>query len=140
MNKEQLALETRQAIRYFLRTLTNEAEMLKVASVYPPYKVGTEYATGDVFKYGENNVGDAQLYKVLQPHTSAEEWTPDTATSLYKPVGVTSDGYAEWVQPLGASDAYNSGDIVSHNGTLYISDIDANVWEPGVYGWSEYTE
>lgn len=29
------------------------------------------------------------------------------------------------------------GDKVSHNGKHWQSDIDANVYEPGVYGWSE---
>ena len=45
--------------------------------------------------------------------------------------------WPEWVQPTGAHDAYNTGDKVTHNGVKYISDVDANVWEPGVYGWSE---
>ena len=82
-------------------------------------------------------MGDPQLYQVFQAHTSAEQWKPDTATSLYKKIGVTEDGYAEWVQPLGASDAYNTGDVVSHGGELYQSTVDANVWEPGVYGWDK---
>jgi hypothetical protein len=66
------------------------------------------------------------------------EWTPDINTSLYKKIGMTDDGYPEWVQPLGASDAYNTGDIVSYNGTLYKSTIDGNVWAPNTYpqGWT----
>ena len=85
----------------------------------------------------ENTVGDVQLYQVLQNHISAEEWTPDTASSLYKKIGVTEEGYPEWVQPLGASDAYNTGDVVSDNGILYKSKIDGNVWSPADYpqGW-----
>ena len=94
-----------------------------------------------MFSYGVNSVGDPQLYQVLQDHTSSAEWTPDTAVSLYKAIGVTEDGYPEWVQPLGATDAYNKGDIVSYNGTLYISLIDANTWSPEAYpaGWEVYT-
>ena len=46
---------------------------------------------------------------------------------------MTSGGYPEWVQPLGASDAYNTGDIVSYNGKLYQSAIDASVWAPDAY-------
>ena len=121
---------------------TQSADMLEVPTVFPAYKVGKAYKTKEVFRYGENSVGDPQLYQVLQDHTSAEEWTPDTAASLYKKVGVTEDGYPEWVQPLGASDAYNTGDIVSYNGTLYKSTIDGNVWSPVDYpqGWTEVTE
>ena len=92
--------------------------------------------------YGVNAVGDPQLYQVLQDHTSTAEWTPNTATSLYKAVGIDPSGYPLWVQPLGATDAYNIGDIVSYNGKLYKSIINANVWAPDVYpaGWEEYTE
>ena len=136
-------LEIRKALQFYLATLdvdTDMDKMLAVPSVYPTYEVGKAYKTKEVFSYGENEVGDAQLYQVLQDHTSAEQWTPDTAVSLYKPIGVTEDGHAEWVQPLGASDAYNTGDIVSYNGTLYRSTIDGNVWSPVDYpqGWEVY--
>lgn len=144
MNKKQATLELRKAIQLFLATMdadTQTADIMEVASVFPKYKVGKAYKTKEVFAYGENSVGDAQLYQVLQDHTSAEEWTPDTTTSLYKKIGVTEDGYPEWVQPLGASDAYNAGDIVSYNGVLYKSTIDGNVWSPVDYpaGWAEYS-
>jgi hypothetical protein len=110
---------------------------MEVASVFPEYQVGKAYKIKDVFSYGTNSVGDRQLYQVLQDHTSTEEWTPDTTVSLYKPIGVTEEGYPEWVQPIGASDAYNTGDIVSYNGVLYKSLIDANTWSPEAYpqGW-----
>ena len=136
----QTALELRKALQFFLSTLDadTQAEMImEVPSVFPKYVVGKAYKVKEVFSYGTNAVGDAQLYQVLQDHTSAEQWTPDATPSLYKAVGVTEDGYPEWVQPLGASDAYNTGDIVSHNGTLYKSTIDGNVWNPVDYpqGW-----
>lgn len=144
MNKIQAALELRKALQLFLSTMdvdTQAENMMSVSSVFPKYEVGKAYKTKDVFSYGENSIGDAQLYQVLQDHTSAEEWTPDTATSLYKAVGVTREGYPEWVQPLGASDAYNTGDVVSYNGVLYESTIDGNVWSPDAYpaGWEAYT-
>ena len=139
MNKAQAALEFRKAVQYFLRTLTEEAEILEIASVFPSYELNHSYKAGDRFRYGENSVGDAQLYQVLQDHTSAAEWTPDASPSLYKTIGISEDGTPEWVQPLGATDAYNTGDVVIHKGVKYISTVDGNVWEPGVYGW-EVTE
>lgn len=142
MNHLQEALEIRKALQLFLSTLDSEADIekiLAVPTVFPKYEVGKSYKTKDIFAYGVNEVNDPQLYQVLQDHTSAEQWTPDTAVSLYKKIGVTEDGHAEWVQPIGASDAYNKGDIVSYNGTLYESTIDANVWSPADYpqGWNE---
>lgn len=145
MNMTQTALEMRTALQYFVASLDAETQldlMLEIPSVYPAYAVGKAYKTKDVFSYGINAVGDPQLYQVLQDHTSAAEWTPDTAVSLYKAIGVTETGYPVWVQPLGATDAYNTGDIVSYNGALYISTIDGNVWAPDTYpaGWTVYTE
>ena len=145
MTTKQQALELRKAIQLFLATMdvnTQAADMMEVASVFPKYQIGKVYKAKEVFAYGENAVGDAQLYQVLQDHTSTEEWTPDTANSLYKAIGVTESGYPEWVQPLGVSDAYNTGDIVSYNGTLYKSLIDSNTWSPEAYpqGWEVYNQ
>jgi len=145
MNMTQTALEMRTALQYFVASLDAETQldlMLEIPSVYPAYTVGKAYKTKDVFSYGINAVGDPQLYQVLQDHTSAAEWTPDAAVSLYKAIGVTETGYPVWVQPLGATDAYNTGDIVSYNGALYISTIDGNVWSPEAYpaGWKAYAE
>ena len=145
MDKLQAVRELRRAIQLFLSTLDPEEHavtLLEVPTVFPAYEVGRAYKIKDVFSYGTNAVGDPQLYQVLQAHTSAEQWPPDTATSLYKKIRVTSGGYPEWVQPLGATDAYNKGDIVSYKGKLYKSLIDSNVWAPDSYpaGWEAYQE
>ena len=44
----------------------------------------------------------------------------------------------DWVQPTGAHDAYNKGDKVRFEGSIYESLIDGNVWSPSVYpaGWA----
>lgn len=43
----------------------------------------------------------------------------------------------EWVQPTGAHDAYNTGDSVTFEGTVWVSVIDGNVWSPTAHpaGW-----
>ena len=140
MTRLQKAEQFRAALQKFAASLDETAAM-EIATVYPAYEIGKVYKAGDYFTSGENGVGDPQLYVVLQAHTSAAEWTPDTAVSLYKAVGVTAAGYAEWSQPVGATDAYNTGDIVDYNGTTYRSVIDANVWSPDAYpaGWEVYT-
>lgn len=140
MDKVYKAKQLRRALQLFIQSISDESVMMEVADVYPPYKVDQNYKIGDVFRYGVNADNETQLYQVLQDHTSASQWTPDSANSLYKKVGVTSDGTPVWTQPLGATDAYALGDVVSHNGKLWESTVDANVWEPGVYGWAEKTE
>lgn len=138
MNRTQAALELRRALQLFLGTLdadTQTEAILSVPSVFPKWEAGKNYTAKTVLGYGENSVGDVQLYQVLQAHTSSAEWTPDAAVSLFKKVGVTADGTPEWVQPLGREDSYMSGDITSHKGQTWVSTVDYNTWEPGVYGW-----
>lgn len=139
MTREQRAEQLRCAIQMFAQSLTDEQAM-EISAVYPPYHIGKEYAVNDLFVYGANSVGDPQLYRVLQAHTSQEDWPPDSTAALYKAVGISPSGYPEWSQPVGATDAYMTGDIVSYNGKLYICTADNNVYAPGVYGWTEYTE
>lgn len=99
--------------------------------LFPVWAEGVQYVTDDRRQYGE------KLYKCLQSHTSQADWTPDKAVSLWVEIPDPSQEYPEWKQPTGAQDAYNAGDKVSHNEKHWISDVDANVWEPGVYGWTE---
>lgn len=124
----------------FAQTL-GDTDALEVATVFPAYIVGKTYKTDEMFTYGVNAVGDPQLYRVVQNHTSAQEWTPDKTPSLYTPVGLTEEGHTIWSRPTGAHDAYNTGDIVDYNGTLYKSLIDGNTYSPDEYptGWELVT-
>ena len=141
MNRLQAAEQLRKALQMFAATLTEE-QALEVATVYPAWETEHAYAVGDIIQYGENSVGDPQLYKVVQAHTSQEDWTPDITAALYDAIGLDESGYPVWSQPSGAHDAYNTGDIVNYNGTLYKSLIDGNTWSPEAYpdGWEIYNE
>lgn len=137
MDRKQAAEQMRRALQMFAMTLTEE-QALEIPSVFPAWEAGKAYVVGDVISYGTNDVGDPQLYKVVQAHTSQENWIPGQGTdSLYDAFGLTPAGYPVWAQPSGTHDAYNTGDIVDYNGTLYKSLIDGNVWAPDAYpqGW-----
>lgn len=136
LNKLQAAEQLRKAIQKFATTLKDE-EAMEIATVFDSWVVDKAYRANDFVTYGTNNVGDPQLYKVIQDHTSQADWTPDTAASLYYSVGLDNSGHAVWSQPSGAHDAYNNGDIVNYNGTLYKSLIDGNTYSPDSYpaGW-----
>lgn len=141
MDRLQAAEQFRKALQMFAASLEDE-QALEVAAVFDPWQAGKSYTVGEYVTYGENSVGDPQLYKVVQAHTSQADWTPDNVPALYTAVGLDSSGYPVWAQPTGAHDAYNKGDIVNYNGTLYQSLIDGNVYSPEVYpaGWQIYTE
>jgi hypothetical protein len=115
-------------------------EMLPVA----PAKVAQanidwyqQWISGESLTVGDRRAYDGILYEVIQAHTTQDGWEPPNVPALFK--RVWTEEYPEWVQPAGAHDAYAKGAKVSHNGKKWISTADANVWEPGVYGW-EVTE
>ena len=140
MNRMQIADQFRKALQMFAESLTDE-KALEVATVYDQWEVGKAYTAGTFLLYGENGVGDPQLYKVVQDHVSQADWTPDATASIYTAIGLDDSGYPVWSQPTGAHDAYNKGDIVNYNGTLYQSMIDGNSYSPDAYpaGWAVYT-
>ena len=141
MNKLQIAEQFRKALQ-MLATSFSEDMAMEVATVFPTWSEGKTYNAGDYFTYGTNKVGDPQLYRVVQGHTSQADWIPGSTPSLYSPVGLDHSGYPVWSQPTGAHDSYNIGDIVNYNGKLYKSLINGNVYSPDTYpqGWEIYTE
>lgn len=130
MNKMQMAEQFRKALQMFAASLDDDRAM-EVATIYDPWNAGKTYTVGEFVTYGENGVGDPQLYKVVQSHTSQADWAPDKTASLYTAIGLDDEGYPAWSQPTGAHDAYNTGDIVDYNGTLYKSLINGNTTVPG---------
>lgn len=135
------AYAIREAMDVAGATLTEEQALICVR-LYRPWEIGKVYSVGDFLTYGVNGVGDPQLYKVVLNHTSQADWTPDANPTLYDAIGLDDSGYPVWAQPTGAHDAYNTGDIVNHNGTLYISKINGNSTAPGSDDryWEVYTE
>ncbi len=111
MNVLQLAEQFRRAMQMYAQTLPDEAAM-EIATVYPAWASGKEYAAAVIVQYGANEVGDPQLYRCAQAHTSQSDWTPDAAASLWSEVGIGGDGVPVWSRPSGAHDAYDAGDRV----------------------------
>lgn len=130
--QKQAAEQLRRAIQMFAAKLS-EKDAMEIATIYPVWEPGKVYNGGEYVTFGVNSVGDPQLYKVIpgKPHTSQADWTPDVTASLYTPIGLDDEGYPVWSQPTGAHDAYNVGDIVNYNGTLYESTINGNTVVPG---------
>ena len=117
-----------EVIKDVITFLPDEAA-LERTELFPYWNQGEEYALDFRVQY------NGLLYKCVQAHKAQENWTPDITPALW--TGVSIDEWPEWILPTGAQDAYNTGDKVTHNSKHWISDIDSNVWEPGVYGWTE---
>lgn len=116
-----------------LRESATDEQALSVPALYPAWRSGVPCSAG------QRVVFDGVLYKVLQDHTSQDDWTPDAAPSLFAQVLIPDAAIiSEWVQPE-STNPYAKGNKVTHNGKTWVSDYDNNVWEPGVFGWSEVT-
>lgn len=98
--------------------------------LFDAWKNGETVAAGDRRSYA------GMTYEAVQSHTTQADWRPDATPALWK--RVYEGEWPGWVQPTGAHDAYAAGAKVTHGGKRWTSDVDSNVWEPGVYGWTEF--
>ena len=108
-----------------------DAQALEAAALYPAWSAAGDYDAGERVRFG------GALYKCLQAHAAQPDWTPAAAPSLWAKVLVSDTGAPlPWEQPE-STNPYMKGDKVTHAGKTWVSTIDNNVWEPGVYGWEE---
>lgn len=121
-----------------MRFNLSDSEARGYTQFYPSWGVGIDYKKDWIVEYEGN------LYRVAQDHTSQEQWVPGSegTESLYTNISVDESGYEIWKRPTGAHDAYNQGDIVKYNDSLYESLINGNAWSPVEYppGWKLYDE
>ena len=125
---DSLALERAAAV--VKDESTDLATITDLAPAFDDWEPGLEVEVGDLLYYGGTAV------EVLQAHTTQADWPPPEVPALFK-VYRDPDTADPWVQPAGAHDAYALGEQVTHNGRLWSSEVDDNVWEPGVFGWAD---
>ena len=130
------AADTELAANIAFVTMTENGDIDEVTatehlSVFASWEPNVSYTVGNFRKYED------VLYKCIQAHTSQDDWHPDVVPALWSKAGDPAEEYPEWSQPIGATDAYQTGDKVSYNSKHWQSTCDNNVWAPGVYGWAE---
>lgn len=131
MNKWTEAAKIVRAAMDAAGNMLTDEQAATVPILYRPWEAGVDYAAGERRTY------NGGLYRCLTPHTSQETWNPVDAPSLWAKVLIPDpDVIPAWEQP-DSTNPYMTGDKVTHNGKTWVSDVDNNVWEPGVYGWSE---
>ena len=131
MTREELEMFIEAVLA--MRGKATDAQAWDAPYFFAAWHTDTAYKAGDRVRYG------SELYRCEQAHTSQSTWTPDEAHSLWTRIDDPAIEWPEWRQPQGATDAYAKGSKVSwpKDERRWISDVDNNVWTPGVYGWSE---
>ena len=128
--KQSKLLALRALIEKGSASLPDE-DALEAVELFPAWAAGASYEQGIRLRYG------GKLYRCEQAHTSQADWIPPATPALWTEVAEPGE-IPVWRQPTGAQDAYQTGDKVHYpdkDGPVYISVMDNNVWEPGVYGW-----
>lgn len=133
MNPVKYAKKLRPIIEQAAQGLDDQTA-LEAKCLHPVWAAGAAYAVGHKVQHG------GKLWRCLQDHTSQDGWEPNSAPSLWAKVLIPDETVVpEWEQPE-STNPYMAGDKVTYNGKTWVSDVDNNVWEPGVYGWSEVSE
>ena len=130
MTPQERARQLRPIIEKAAESLPDE-DALEAVELFPIWEPDTEYTADERVSYAD------KLYRCVQSHTSQADWTPDATPALWTEVPKSGE-IPVWKQPTGAQDAYMTGDKVWYpdkDTIVYISTVDNNVWQPGVYGW-----
>lgn len=97
----------------------------------------------DSYKRGEKVTHNGKTWvsnspnNVWEPGTNDILWAEDVTTPpASEPEAPTAPAVSAWKQPAGAHDAYKKGDKVAYNGSTWTSNMNGNVWAPGIHGWT----
>ena len=135
MISRERAQRIRAEIERHAETLPDETA-LEVVEMFPKW-TARDYAVDERVRW------QGILYRCIQAHSENDTWNPADAPSLWARVLIPDpEVIPEWVQP-DSTNPYMRGDKVTHNGRVWESAIDNNVWEPGAVGtetvWIEVT-
>ena len=124
----QEAQEIRKAIDTFAKNQSDET-LIDNKAAFLFWQSGIWVNTDEIYRFSDD------IYRVLQPHTTQDDWTPDKVPALFV---IISGDWKEW-----KPGSYAKGTKRKHFGKKWVSNVDGNIWEPGaagVYTWDEFTE
>ncbi len=133
-------LEEKMVKEYLASEELSDEQKEEFLTLYDEWDPESSYSVGDMVEYKK------EVYEVSQAHTAQSDWTPDSVPALFNVVyqkkatddtGDTVEVIPEFRQPDGSHDAYEKGDLVLYEGSVYESLIHNNVWNPTEYpqGW-----
>lgn len=125
---------------------TTDEEKLEIKDIYDEWVPNITLEKDKIVRRNDT------LYRVikgLDASRNLDIYTPESTPSEYEDLTKKTpqeDGTPpQWVQPLGAHDAYKVGDIVQDEGFVWECEqgiageggIKINTWKPSQYGWKK---
>lgn len=107
-------------LRQQINTLAvDDATALRMKAFYP------EWASGETYTVGYKITHNGDLYKVIQAHTSQDNWLPGSGTeNLYVRIDETHDGTKYDPIPYSGNMALENGKYYTQDGVLYLCNRD----------------
>ena len=133
-------IERAKLLRKVIENLSenlNDEQAISNVELFSHWELDKAYEIGNRVSYNDT------LYKCVQAHTSQADRNPEDAVSLWAIMLIPDpEVIYDWVQPE-STNPYMEGDKVRHVGKIWISEIDYNVFEPGLPSsalyWTEVT-
>jgi hypothetical protein len=116
-----------RGIKLMVKTLAqtdviSSDDALDVKELFDRWDVGLSVIAGAYYRHYDG------LYRVVQAHTTQADWEPGVVPSLWTRVNKSGE-IPDWSPGSWAKDTQ-----VRHNGKIWLSMVDNNVWEPGAEG------
>lgn len=110
---------SRMIISQQINTLDVDDETAyRMREFYPEWKSGMTLTVGYKLQYG------GKLYRVIQAHTSQDDWTPDASASLFERIDETHDGSKYDPIPYEGNMALESGKYYTQDNVTYLCSRD----------------
>ena len=110
---------SRMIISQQINTLdVDDATAYRMREFYPAWQSGQSYPVGYKLQYG------GKLYRVIQAHTSQDDWTPDAVASLFERIDETHDGSKYDPIPYEGNMALENGKYYVQDGVTYLCNRD----------------
>ena len=98
LRKKVVDGETHEALRPYIEkaaALLDDNDAANAVALFPTWTIGISVTVGERYQYAD------RLYKVVQAHTTQEDWTPDATPAMWAVIDKTHAGTIE--DPIPAS-------------------------------------
>lgn len=109
MNWNGLVTFTKKA-----RVAADDQTALTGVDLYPQWQAGIAVAVGDRYRY------QGKLYKVIQAHTTQDDWAPDVTPALWAVIEAEHQGTIEDPVPASRGMEYEYGKYYSEGESIYL--------------------